>query len=735
MKATKANNLILDIESESDLVKKAFEFSKNAHEGQKRYSGEPYINHPLRVAKIVKDLKLSDKAVAAALLHDVPEDTKYTIKDIEDNFGEEIAMLVKGVTELGKLRYPKEKFSKLNIKPNIDDYESENLRKMFFAMGEDIRVIIIKIADRLDNMRTLEYVPDEKKPRLAFETMEIFAPIAERLGIGKIKGELEDLAFKYLYPEEYKYAKGIIDNTVKEKQKYLEKVKRFLLKYLSKNGIKPVAIDSRIKHYWSFYKKLLRYDMDVDKIYDIIALRIIVNKKEECYKTLGLIHEIWKPLPGRIKDYIALPKPNGYQSLHTTVFSIGGKIIEIQIRTVEMHLEAEFGICSHWSFKEKVNPKKLRKKFAWIQQLNEWLKNTSGSKEFLEGLRLDFFKERIFIFTPKGDVIDLPEGSTPVDFAYAVHTEIGNKCSKAKVNGKLVPLSHELKNFDVVEIITDKNKSPSPHWLQFVKTRLAKSRIKEFLEKEKVSDYLKAGEEILDKELIVSVGKKFAKLSKKEVEKILEKTKLSSASDLLLKIGKGEILASQVAKYLLEKDEKPRLKIFEKIIPKRESTETQKVKSPIVFGGQTNIAFYLSKCCNPQKGDEIVAFITRDRGASVHKKDCKIIKDLIRKWPERIMEADWSEFKPSVVYFEIQTKDNQETIKNIFDIINEMKIEIIENIIKTDKKTGDKQIILQVKVNGVKEIMDFIDKIKTLPNILIVKKVEKNIIQRLLRIG
>src|SRR3989344_4808575 len=447
---------IIKSSSDANLAEKAFEFAKEAHSGQKRASGEEYIQHPIRVAQILTEMHFDPKAVAAGFLHDVPDDTQKTLKDIEKDFGREVAFLVEGVSKLGKLRYPKNDLEVKSAKARLIepiDIRAENLRKMFFAMAKDLRVILIKLADRLHNMETLGSLPPEKQRRISLETMEIFAPLANRLGMGEMKGKLEDLAFPYLYPKEFEWLMKNVKEKYKEQQKYIEKVKPIFKKVLASEGITPIDIHSRTKHYWSLYQKLLRCEMNLDKIHDLVALRVIVDDIKTCYKVLGAIHKLWKPLPCRIKDYIALPKTNNYKALHTTCFCLDGKITEFQVKTRDMHDEAEHGITAHWAYKEGVNLKTQRKKFAWVQQLRDWQKEVSRPGEFLETLKIDFFKKRIFVFTPKGDVIDLPEGATPVDFAYSVHTDIGQHCAGSKINGKIETLSQVLQNGDVVEIL------------------------------------------------------------------------------------------------------------------------------------------------------------------------------------------------------------------------------------------------------------------------------------------
>ena len=461
-----------------EIIKRAYNLAQKAHKGQKRLSGENYISHPIEVAKILTELKSDIPTICAGLLHDVPDDTSVPLSFIRKEFGEEIAFLVNGVSNLGKIKYRGEK------------RYIENLRKLFLSMARDIRVVLIKLADRLHNMRTLSYLPKEKQYRIALETLEIYAPIANRLGIGTIKGHLEDLSFPYVYPKEYQWLMENVKEKYEDRENYINNIIPKIKKYLESEKIKILDIHGRAKHYFSLYKKLQKYEMNWDKIYDLVAVRIIVSDIPECYKTLGLIHKNWKPLLGRIKDYIALPKPNGYRSLHTTVFCINGKITEFQIRTPEMHEEAEYGIAAHWAYSEAGKPSKgvlvTNNKFLWIKQLQQWQKEIKNSTEFVKSLKIDFFKDRIFVFTPKGDVIDLPEGATPVDFAYHIHTDIGHKCAGAKIDGKLYSLSHPLENGQVVEIITKKEKKPNPDWLRFVKTNHAKTRIKNWLKRNKI---------------------------------------------------------------------------------------------------------------------------------------------------------------------------------------------------------------------------------------------------------
>jgi len=451
-----------------EMVQLAYDFATEAHKGQKRLNGEDYITHPLATAQKLAEMKLGIPIIIAGLLHDIPEETKITLKEIEKNFGKDVASMIEGITKLGKIKYR-----------GIERY-IENLRKMFLAMARDLRVIIIKFADRLHNLQTLEALPPHKRLRIAQETLEIYAPIANRLGIGELKGALEDEAFKYVYPEEYKWVKNLIKDRLEKKEEYLKKIIKIIKNELTKEGIKYLSIHGRTKHLFSFYRKLLKYDRDVNLIYDLIAVRIIVKNVSDCYATLGIIHKKWKPLKGRIKDYIAQPKPNGYRSLHTTVFCEDGEIIEIQIRTKEMHEEAEFGIASHWQYDESGKESRLiTKKLKWVEELTKWQKEIQENQKYLEELKIDVFRDRIFVFTPKGDVIDLPEDSTPIDFAYHVHTDLGNKCVGAIVNDQMASLDTKLNSGDVVKILIDKNrKGPSSDWLKFVKTSMARQKIK-----------------------------------------------------------------------------------------------------------------------------------------------------------------------------------------------------------------------------------------------------------------
>ncbi len=574
---------IINSSPDPGLILKAYNFAEKAHEGQKRNSGEDYIIHPLYTALYLSEMQLTPNTVAAGLLHDVIDDTPVTLEEIKKEFGKEIAFLVEGVSKLGKIKYR-----------GVERYV-ENLRKVFLAMAQDIRVILIKLCDRLHNLETLNFQPDEKAKRIAIETIEIYVPVANRLGIGELTGRLEDAAFAFAYPAEYRQLLTQVKDKYEKRKKYLDKVKPIILKRLKQEGIKSTETHYRSKRYWSLYKKLKRLDNDLNKIHDLVALRIIVKDIETCYKTIGIIHKLWKPLPGRIKDYIAAPKPNGYRSLHTTVFCIDGKITEFQIRTPQIHKESEYGIAAHWYYTEKIGLKNKIKKLIskpptqeiqWINHLKQYQEKTKtiSPDKYLNALKLDFFNDRIFVFSPKGDVIDLPEGATPVDFAYAIHTEVGNTCQRAKVNDKISPLSQPLKNGDLVEIIIQKNKKPSQDWLKFVKTNLAKYRIKNAF-KDKIK--IRVIEEKKEKESFFKIPALTFKKEKKAAAPITPKATTVSIS------------------------------------------------------GQTGILTRMAKCCEPQQTNEISAYITKDHGATIHRSDCKNIINFQKKWPERIIKASW----------------------------------------------------------------------------------------------
>jgi len=620
------------------LIDKAYKLSKEAHNGQTRLSGEPYIIHPVEVAIILADMKLDTTSIVAALLHDTIEDTTYTYEQIKEMFNEEVAMLVDGVTKLGQIPYTSK-----------EEQQVENLRKMFLAMAKDIRVILIKLADRLHNMRTLKFKPKEKQLSTAKETLEIYAPLAHRLGIFKIKWELEDICLRYLDPEGYYDLVDKISSKRKEREAYINKIISEISSKLDELGIKG-QIDGRPKHFYSIYRKMKTQGKTIEQIYDLFAVRVIVDTVKDCYAVLGQVHELYKPMPGRFKDYIAMPKPNMYQSLHTTVIGHEGHPFEVQIRTWEMHEVAEFGIAAHWKYKEGDTSKTtdFDNKLAWLRQLLEWQKDMRDANEFMETLKIDLFTDEVFVFTPKGDVISLPAGSTPIDFAYAIHSAIGNKMVGAKVNGKIVPLSTELKNGDIVEILTSSSThGPSRDWLKIVKSSQARNKINQWFKKEHREENILRGKELIDKEL-KKQGFTYSQLFKNEwIDIILEKYRFNSLDDVYSAIGYGGITASKIVTKLKEEYKKS-IKTDENNILQVEQTEPDKqqkrIKKPsengIVVKGIDNCLVRLSRCCNPVPGDEIIGYITRGRGVSVHRKDCPNVSQHIAD-KDRLIEVEW----------------------------------------------------------------------------------------------
>lgn len=613
-----------------DVIKKAYEVAKEAHKDQKRISGEPYITHPIDVACILAELGMDTSTIAAGLLHDVIEDTDYTYEDMAREFSEEIANLVEGVTKLGKIQYKTK-----------EEQQADNVRKMLLAMAKDIRVIIIKLADRLHNLRTLKFMRKEKQKQKAKETLDIYAPLAHRLGMSKIKWELEDLAFRYLHEEEYyDLVKKIAEKRV-EREEYIDSVIKDLDDKLQDAGI-DADIEGRPKHFYSIYRKMVNKHKSIEQIFDLTAIRILVNSVKDCYGVLGIVHTIYKPIPGRFKDYIAMPKPNMYQSLHTTVIGPQGKTFEIQIRTFEMHKTAEYGIAAHWKYKEGGDDDKgvdFETKLAWLRDILEWQKETSDAEEFIEGFKIDLFSDEVFVFTPKGVVINLASGSTPIDFAYRIHTDIGNRCIGAKVNGKIVPLDYKLKTGEIVEIITSKTaQGPKMDWLNIAKSNQAKSKIRQWFKKIKKVENIDKGKELLEKEL-KKQGVTFNDIAKGDAyEKMQRRYNIHSMEDLYSRIGVGMMCASNIVSRLKEEslDDKEKHskelveKNIEEQIHKNEKKQSNDNNYGVTVKGLSNIMVRFAKCCNPVPGDEVLGYITKGRGVSIHRKDCNNIKSLIK---------------------------------------------------------------------------------------------------------
>lgn len=698
-----------------DFIIKAYNLANGAHEKQKRESGEPYIVHPIEVACILADMGMDTNTIAAGLLHDVIEDTDYDFEDVKREFNEEVANLVDGVTKLGKIKYKTK-----------EEQQADNVRKMLLAMTKDIRVILIKLADRLHNMRTLRYMPIEKQKEKAKETFDIYAPLAHRLGMSKIKWELEDLAFRYMNPNEYYDLVQKIAEKRVEREKYISMIINDLSDNL-KNSYIESDIEGRPKHFYSIYRKMTTKNKTVDQIFDLTAIRILVNTIKDCYAVLGIVHTIYKPIPGRFKDYIAMPKPNMYQSLHTTVIGPQGKTFEIQIRTFEMHKTAEYGIAAHWKYKEgngEGDKNDFETKLSWLRDMLEWQRETSDAEEFMEGFKIDLFSDEVFVFTPKGVVINLPNDATPIDFAYRIHTDIGNRCIGAKVNGKMVTLDYNLKTGEIVEILTSSTpKGPSIDWLNITKSNQAKSKIRAWFKKEKREENVAKGKELLEKES-KRQGFNFGELAKGEVyDKFLKRYNFNNLDDLFAAVGIAILMPSVVVNRLKEGivPEKHNLEdLYNKI---SEEQSNNKDKEPKVYGitvkGLTNVMVRFAKCCNPVPGDDIVGYITKGRGISVHRADCKNIHSMDLSDKEKFVEVDWGKNKGNSYITEIQVKseDREGILTDIMVLITESKIQLHALNAKSGK--GNAAFVnIKLKINDVEELKDLMKKLKKLKGIL-----------------
>ncbi|MBQ9314441.1 MAG: bifunctional (p)ppGpp synthetase/guanosine-3',5'-bis(diphosphate) 3'-pyrophosphohydrolase [Clostridia bacterium] len=656
--------------SDSKLIMRAYNYANAAHEGQLRKSGEPYIIHPIEVAFIVASIQLDDYAICAALLHDVVEDTSATVEDIKNEFGDDIAMLVDGVTKLGKIISYFDK----------EEEQVENYRKFFMAMAKDIRVLMIKLADRLHNMRTLKHLSDDRKIAIAKETLQLYAPLANRLGIYSIKWELEDLSFLYLEPEAYNELVTGINTKREARKKFIEEIIVDIRKKLKEMKIEA-EVYGRPKHFYSIYRKMQNGNKTLDQIYDLFAMRIIVNSIKDCYAALGLVHELYKPMPGRFKDYIAMPKPNMYQSLHTTLIGNGGTPFEVQIRTWDMHRVAEYGIAAHWAYKEGRSVTASDEKLSWLRETIEWQKDTNDEHEFLNKLKGDLFEDEVFVFTPKGDIKSLPAGSTPIDLAYKIHEQVGHKMVGAKVNSKIVPITTKLSNGDIVEIVTsDNSKGPSRDWLKIVKTVQARNKIQNWFKKAQKEENTIKGKEAIEKEL-KRIGMSFADLFKTEwVEKTLNRYKYNTLEDCYAAIGFGAISPQKIITRLLEeyKKENREEEIEKKLEELREAKIAPKPKTSktgIIVKGIDNCLVKLSRCCNPLPGDEIIGYITRGRGVSVHRADCINCKNLLTE-EQRLIDVEWVK-ESSASYtaeLEIYANDRNGLLADITSVASELKI-------------------------------------------------------------
>lgn len=687
---------------DTEIIIKAYNFADVAHQGQVRESGEPYITHPAAVACLLVELGLDTSTIAAGVLHDVIEDTKYTYEDIKTNFNDEIAYLVDGVTKLGRIEYKTK-----------EEQQADNIRKMLLAMAKDIRVMLIKLADRLHNMRTLKYCSPEKQKVKAQETIEIYAPIAHRLGISMIKWELEDLSLRYLHPSEYYELVEKVAQKRTEREKNIELIMTTIKDKVDEACIEA-DIDGRPKHFYSIYKKMYYKSKTFEQIFDLLAIRIIVDSVRDCYAVLGIVHTLWKPIPGRFKDYIAMPKPNMYQSLHSTVIGPGGQPFEIQIRTWEMHATAEYGIAAHWKYKEgNSSEDDFDKKLTWLREILEWQDDTRDAKEFMDGLKIDLFTDEVFVFTPKGTVIDLPLDSTPVDFAYRIHTDIGNRCIGAKVNGKMIPLDYKLKTGEIVEVLTtSSDRGPSRDWLKIVKSSQAKNKIMQWFKRQKREENIVKGKELLEKE-IKRQGFSYSELMKQDwVDTILKKHTLQHIEDLNAAIGYGGVSAPQVVAKLKEeynKTIKPEIndwRVLEKSAPDNKVQRKKKDNGAGVYvKGIDNVLVRFSKCCNPVPGDEIIGYVTKGRGVSIHRKDCLNIIDQIRQNDERMIEVSWlkehsTEYQAEV---QIEANDRYGLLSEVTNIITVSKV-TVKAINARTAKDEKAYISLILQINDTEQL-------------------------------
>ncbi|WP_227874415.1 RelA/SpoT family protein [Tumebacillus algifaecis] len=718
------------------MVRRAFDMSEEAHRGQTRSSGEPYIMHPVAVAEILADLELDAVTLSAALLHDVVEDTHVKEETLVKQFGPEVAALVDGVTKLERIKF--------NSK---EEAQAENLRKMFMAMAKDIRVLLIKLADRLHNMRTLKHQPIEKQVKTATETLEIYAPLAHRLGISTIKWELEDIALRYMNPQQYYRIVNLMAKKRKEREEYVQEVIDGLKEKFAELELKA-EISGRAKHLYSIYRKMVNYNKQFNEIYDLLAVRIIVDSIKDCYAILGIVHTMWKPMPGRFKDFIAMPKANMYQSLHTTVIGPRGEPLEIQIRTWEMHRTAEYGIAAHWLYKEQANAQgpaakdskeaspqanlaqakdaSFQQKLAWFREILEWQQDFKDAQEFMETLKFDLFADEVFVFTPKGDVFQLPAGSVPIDFAYRIHTDVGNRTIGAKVNGKIVPLDYKLKTGDIIEVLTSKHSyGPSFDWIKVVKSSQAKSKIRQWFKKEKREENVAKGRDSIEKEARKhSINPEW--LTDKNLEEVANKFNFPKVDDMLAAVGYGGFSSHSVITRIVEKikRETPPAEIEKIPEVKQEPKKKKKSNLGVQVKGIDNMLIRFSRCCNPVPGDEIQGFVTKGRGVSVHRTNCPNLHAVEENEDNRLIEVEW-ESAPTVSYsveIEITGLDRRGLINEVMMAVAESKTDITAVSGRADKRKMA-TISLTINIRNVDHLHTVVERIKRIKDIYTVRRI------------
>jgi guanosine-3',5'-bis(diphosphate) 3'-pyrophosphohydrolase len=690
------------------LIEKAYNFAQAAHKGQARQTGEPYFIHPCQVASILLDMEMDDATITAGLLHDVVEDTAVTLDEVREQFGPEVALIVDGLTKISKVEYG-----------SNEERQAESIRKMLLAMAEDIRVILIKLADRLHNMRTLDARPREKQIAVARETKDIYAPLAHRLGIFRIKTELEDLSLMYLDPEGYAEVARAMNETVSRRAEVIDTVIGQIRERLDDAGIQA-TIEGRLKHYASIYRKMREQHKTIEQIYDLAAVRVIVDTVKDCYGVLGIVHTLWRPLPGRFKDYIAVPKANLYQSLHTTVMGRNSAPFEVQIRTWEMHRTAEYGIAAHWKYKETETDNRFDSKLTWLRQILEWQDETKDAHEFMDSLKLDLFFTEVFVFTPKGDVVDLPKGATPIDFAYMIHSAVGNKCVGAKVNGKMVNLNAELKTGDIVEIVTSNtSRGPSRDWLAIVKTPQARNKIRAWFKKEYKDENIEKGQDMLE-EGAKRAGVQFSDLLRPEwLQKLFKKFTLNSVEDMYAAVGYGGITTGQILQRLLA-EYRRELKAKQAAEAPVEGKTAKKSTAGrgVIVKGQRNMLVRFAQCCNPVPHDEIVGFITRGRGVSVHRKDCPSIVDLMND-PSRFIDVAWEEDADTAYRARLQLSayDRQGLIVDIYKAIDTVEAHMLEVNAKVTAK-GVANMVMLIQIKDKTQLESLIKQLRKIPEMI-----------------